>query len=164
MSNGDGTFEDETAARFSVQPRAELDQSLVGTGIGEGVIELIDVDRDGDMDIVDTQANFGGPNFAIYPRVTLALNNGHGVFEEVASDFFPLRMDQAYFDATLGNGLDGEELIQRSAVVDLDGQGWLDFVSHLTIWRDISTADDSEPKWESAVTSQSFISKRATDE
>ncbi len=164
VSNGDGTFEDETAARFSVQPRAELDQSLVGIGIGEGVIQLIDLDRDGDLDIVDTQGNYGGPNFAIYPRVTLALNNGYGVFEEVASDFFPLRMDQAYFDATLGNGLDGEELIQRSGVVDLDGQGWLDFVSHLTIWRDISTAEDSEPKWESALTSQSFISKRAAGE
>ena len=30
--------------------------SLQGTGIGEGVITLRDVDRDGDLDIVDTQA------------------------------------------------------------------------------------------------------------
>ena len=81
VSQGDGTFSDETPTRFADQPRSELDQSLRGIGIGEGVIVLKDVDRDGDLDIVDTQGIYGGENFAIYPRVTLAFNDGTGVFQ-----------------------------------------------------------------------------------
>ena len=92
ISNGDGTFVDETATRFSYQPRSELDTSLLGTGIGEGVINLQDWDGDGDLDIIDTQETYGGENFAIYPRITLAINDGDGNFEEVSHDFFPNMM------------------------------------------------------------------------
>ena len=102
ISNGDGTFSDETSARFADQPRSELDQSLQGTGIGEGVIELKDVDQDGYLDIVDTQAIYGGPNFEIYPRVTLAFNDGSGIFQEVPLDYFPKRMSWDYFDRFKG--------------------------------------------------------------
>ena len=56
ISNGDGTFTDETSSRFSYQPRSGLDPSLTGTGIGEGQITLQDWDGDGDLDIIDTQA------------------------------------------------------------------------------------------------------------
>ena len=46
------------------------------------------MDQDGDLDIVVT-ANYGGEDTRIYPKVTLALNNGEGVFEEVPLDYFP---------------------------------------------------------------------------
>jgi len=129
ISNGDGTFSDETSARFADQPRSELDQSLQGTGIGEGVIELKDVDQDGDLDIVDTQAIYGGPNFELYPRVTLAFNDGTGIFQEVPLDYFPKRMSWDYFDRFKGAMSYGPPLIHRSGVIDLDGEGHLDFVS-----------------------------------
>ena len=164
ISNGDGTFIDETDTRFADQPRAGLDQSLTGTGIGEGVIFLKDMDLDGDLDIIDTQAIFGGEDFSIYPRVTLALNDGTGVFTEVPLDYFPKRMVWSYFDNYQNWGVDGAYLIHRSGVVDLDGAGHLDLVSslHGTLYR--STDDDSEEKDESIVTTQSFISKRRAEE
>ena len=72
MSLGDGTFEDETTIRFEEQPRAALDVTLGEgvTGIGEGVIILRDIDSDGDLDIIDTTAIYGGAGYEIYPRVT----------------------------------------------------------------------------------------------
>jgi hypothetical protein len=165
ISNGDGTFEDETSTRFADQPRAGLDESLQGTGIGEGVIALRDVDGDGDLDIVDTQAIYGGEDFAIYPRVTLAFNNGEGVFEEVPLDYFPLRMMWDDFDRYNNSGVDvGPPLIHRSGLVDLDGEGHLDLVSSLqgTLFR--VTEDDPEAKQESIVTTQTFISKRKVNQ
>ena len=161
ISNGDGTFNDETSTRFADQPRAGLDESLQGTGIGEGVITLRDVDRDGDLDIVDTQAIYGGEDFEIYPRVTLAFNDGQGVFEEVPLDYFPKRMRWVDFDAYQGsNQYDGADLIHRSGVVDLDGEGHLDLVSSIqgTIFR--STEDDPEKKDEGVVSTQTYISKK----
>jgi len=161
ISNGDGTFNDETQSRFAYQPRAELDTSLQGTGIGEGVIVLRDVDRDGDLDIVDTQAIYGGPDFEIYPRVTLAFNDGTGVFTEVPLDYFPKRMMWDYFDAYNGSGMDGgTPLIHRSGVIDLDGKGHLDFVMGFQGSMFRATETDSELKQESIITTQSFISKK----
>ena len=164
MSNGDGTFADETNTRFAEQPRSGLDESLQGTGIGEGVIDLKDVDGDGDLDIVDTQAIYGGEDFAIYPRVTLAFNNGEGVFEEVSLDYFPKRMAWTYLDRYDNWGFDGPDLIHRAGVIDLDGEGHLDLVSSLqgTLFR--VTEDDPEAKQESIVTTQTFISKRKANE
>ena len=161
VSQGDGTFSDETPTRFADQPRSELDQSLRGIGIGEGVIVLKDVDRDGDLDIVDTQGIYGGENFAIYPRVTLAFNDGTGVFQEVPLDYFPARMRWDYFDKFRGGMSYGPPLIHRSGVVDLDGKGHLDFVSGFqggpALLVDV---DDGEAKNTQIITTNSFISKR----
>ena len=153
MSAGDGTFTDETITRFEVQPRAQLDPTLGAgvTGIGEGVIVLRDIDLDGDLDLVDTTAIFGGSGFEIYPRVTLALNDGTGIFTEVPEDFFPTRMDFSYFDGYSAMGTYGTPVMQRSGVIDLDGNGWLDFVSHIHG----NFGNDS-----SVVSTQSFISKK----
>jgi hypothetical protein len=153
MSAGDGTFTDETITRFEVQPRAQLDPTLGAgvTGIGEGVIVLRDIDLDGDLDLVDTTAIFGGSGFEIYPRVTLALNDGTGIFTEVPEDFFPTPMDFSYFDGYSAMGTNGTPVMQRSGVIDLDGNGWLDFVSHIYG----NFGNDS-----SVVSTQSFISKK----
>ena len=129
ISNGDGTFVDETATRFSYQPRSELDTSLLGTGIGEGVINLQDWDGDGDLDIIDTQETYGGENFAIYPRITLAINDGDGNFEEVSHDFFPNRAVFSHFDNASSREIAGTELMTRGGMIDLDGYGHLDIVS-----------------------------------
>lgn len=161
ISNGDGSFTDETSTRFSHQPRAGLDTSLQATGIGEGVIVLRDVNGDGHLDIVDTQAIYGGVNFEIYPRVTLAFNDGSGVFSEVPLDYFPNRMKWDFFDRYNGSGQDGgTPLIHRSGVLDLDGLGHLDFVMGFqgTMFR--TTPADPDLKPESIITTQSFISKK----
>jgi hypothetical protein len=163
ISNGDGTFNDESSVRFADQPRAALSEDIrPGSNGGGGFISLKDVDQDGDLDIVDTQAIYTGTDFLIFPRVTLALNDGEGVFEEVPFDYFPKRMAFTYFDNFLDLGFEeGEaELIHRSGVVDLDGNGHLDFVSHLYGATDRATEDDPEIKRETFVTTQSYISKK----
>ena len=131
ISNGDGTFVDETSSRFVDQPRSGLDPSLEGTGIGEGVITLQDYDGDGDLDIVDTQAIYGGVDFEIYPRVTLAENNGEGIFSEVSLDYFPNRAQFTLFDNALNWGFDGTKKVIRGVMVDLDGEGHLDYLSQI---------------------------------
>ena len=165
ISNGDGTFKDETEIRFANQPRANLELNHNSTGIGQGKVKVFDMDQDGDLDIVDTTANYGGEDTRIYPKVTLALNNGEGVFEEVPLDYFPKRMDWSYFDNVANQGMgNATELIQKSGVVDLDGQGHLDFVSSLQGNMDTTTEDDPEPKNTSVLTTQSFISKKRKSE
>jgi len=131
ISNGDGTFIDETISRFSNQPRSGLDPTLSGTGIGEGQITLQDWDGDGDLDIIDTQAIYGGEDFKIYPRLTLAVNDGNGYFEEVALDYFPNRAQFTLFDNALNFGFDGTKLMIRGGMIDLDGEGHLDYVSQI---------------------------------
>ena len=162
ISNGDGTFSDETSARFADQPRSELDQSLQGTGIGEGVIVLKDVDQDGDLDLVDTQAIYGGPNFEIYPRVTLAFNDGTGIFQEVPLDYFPKRMSWDYFDRFRGAMSYGPPLIHRSGLIDLDGEGHLDFVSGYQGGpAEIYDEERGRSLSTQLLSTHSFISKRA---
>ena len=163
ISNGDGTFVDETSSRFEDQPRSDLDPSLEGTGIGEGVITLQDFDGDGDLDIVDTQAIYGGTDFQVYPRVTLAKNNGEGVFAEVPLDYFPNRAQFTLFDNALNWGFDGTKKIIRGGMIDLDGKGHLDYVSQIQ-----GTFDPDDNilfrNVESFISSFSVISKNPIEE
>ena len=160
ISNGDGTFTDETSSRFSYQPRSELDPSLSGTGIGEGVITLQDFDGDGDLDLIDTQAIYGGEDFKVYPRLTLGVNDGNGIFEEVAFDYFPNRAQFTLFDNALNWGFDGTKLMIRGGMLDLDGKGHLDYVSQI---QGTFNAEDNElfsPPQQAFISSFSMISKR----
>ena len=160
ISNGDGTFSDETSSRFSYQPRSGLDPSLTGTGIGEGQITLQDWDGDGDLDIIDTQAIYGGADYEIYPRLTLAVNDGSGNFEEVALDYFPNRAQFTLFDNALNWGFDGTKLMIRGGMLDLDGKGHLDYVSQI---QGTFNAQDNElfsPPQQAFISSFSMISKR----
>ncbi len=160
ISNGDGTFTDETSSRFAYQPRSELDSSLSGTGIGEGVISLQDFDGDGDLDLIDTQAIYGGEDFEIYPRLTLAVNDGSGNFEEVALDYFPNRAQFTLFDNALNWGFDGTKLMTRGGMMDLDGEGHLDYVSQI---QGTFNATDNElfsPPQQAFISSFTMISKK----
>ena len=160
ISNGDGTFTDETSSRFSYQPRSGLDPSLTGTGIGEGQITLQDWDSDGDLDIIDTQAIYGGADYEIYPRLTLAINDGSGNFEEVALDYFPNRAQFTLFDNALNWGFDGTKLMIRGGMIDLDGEGHLDYVSQI---QGTFNAQDNElfsPPQQAFISTFSMISKQ----
>ncbi len=95
INNGKGFFSDETAERL---PRDE-DLSMDG--------EFLDIDEDGDLDIVTANLDdirgrrFGAP-YRVY------LNNGEGKFREGTTSVFP--------QAVTGNGLDVE-------AGDMDGDG-----------------------------------------
>ena len=160
ISNGDGTFSDETSSRFSYQPRSGLDPSLTGTGIGEGQITLQDWDGDGDLDIIDTQAIYGGADYEIYPRLTLAVNDGSGNFEEVALDYFPNRAQFTLFDNALNWGFDGTKLMIRGGMLDLDGKGHLDYVSQIQATFNAQDNELFSPPQQAFISSFSMISKR----
>ena len=160
ISNGDGTFTDETSSRFSYQPRSGLDPSLTGTGIGEGQITLQDWDGDGDLDIIDTQAIYGGADYEIYPRLTLAVNDGSGNFEEVALDYFPNRAQFTLFDNALNWGFDGTKLMIRGGMIDLDGEGHLDYVSQIQATFNAQDNELFSPPQQAFISSFSMISKQ----
>jgi hypothetical protein len=70
VNDGRGRFTDETAARLPATPWSTMDG------------EFVDVDRDGDLDLVTT----GFPRGS-HPH--LFLNDGHGRFSEASRDYFP---------------------------------------------------------------------------
>ena len=160
ISNGDGTFTDETSSRFAYQPRSELDPTLSGTGIGEGVLTLKDFDGDGDLDLIDTQGIYGGEDFEVYPRLTLGVNDGNGVFEEVALDYFPNRAQFTLFDNALNWGFDGTKLMIRGGMLDLDGKGHLDYVAQIQGTFNATDNDLFSSPQQSFISSFSMISKK----
>ena len=52
-------------------------------------------------------------------------------FEEVALDYFPNRAQFTLFDNALNWGFDGTKLMIRGGMIDLDGEGHLDYVSQI---------------------------------
>lgn len=92
INDGRGFFSDQTAARVPAG------KSLTAEG------EFVDVDRDGDLDLVTTE-------FLDAKPYRLSLNDGGGVFTEATGSVFPSGLK--------GEGIDAE-------VADFDGDGRLD--------------------------------------
>lgn len=153
LNDGQGRFSDATDTHYARQPLAGQ-QTFEGggnQGIGEGDIHLIDFDKDGDLDIIDSHGDCGCSDISDYPRVIVALNDGNGFFEPISNDVFPNRMELGFFagydGVSDGSGRVASEpgftgsgpmhpddrptkKIWRSAFVDLDGEGDLDLVSY----------------------------------
>jgi hypothetical protein len=70
INNGDGTFRNESAARLGPFDRLWI----TNVGVVIPVLELQDVDRDGDLDL------WGKSWDTSHPEPLLLLNNGNGVF------------------------------------------------------------------------------------
>jgi hypothetical protein len=92
INDGRGFFTDQTAARLAGEKSHTVDA------------EFVDVDRDGDLDLVTTQFTDAKP-------WRVALNDGAGVFAEATGSVFPPGLK--------GEGIDAE-------VADFDGDGRLD--------------------------------------
>lgn len=95
VNNGDGTFRDETASRLPSLDRQVAIRSL----------ELRDLDRDGDLDMLafpwDDQA----------PNPLLHLNDGAGRFALVSFDFKVFDLPYAFLDID-GDG--GHDIVQST--------------------------------------------------
>jgi hypothetical protein len=92
VNDGRGFFGDQTAARLPADRSLTVDA------------EFVDVDRDGDLDLVTTQ-------FLDAKPYRVSLNDGAGVFTEATGSVFPSGLK--------GEGIDAE-------VADFDGDGRLD--------------------------------------
>ena len=96
INDGTGRFTDETNTR------------LIESAVSTVDVDLVDLDRDGDLDLVE--ANFGGQGYRIFT------NDGSGSFTDESPEFLPL--------SVTGVGVDAE-------VFDANGDGHLDmFLTH----------------------------------
>jgi len=110
MSNGDGTFRDDTRSRLPLQG-----DGFPGVGGPLGSLRLAHLNGDDAWDIKFVL--FGPDDFSPESHVrNLYLNNGAGFFEALPRDFAPIRNGLA----TVGPG---------SQPVDVNGDGFDDFVS-----------------------------------
>jgi len=104
INNGDGTFRNDTASRLGPVEQQRARRWLSTSGTPREVIEVRDVDRDGDLDLL------AKPWDADHPDPLLLLNDGSGVFTW----------------GVLGTQLRGGDLWY--AFLDLEGDGGLDLL------------------------------------
>ena len=98
INDGQGRFTDATAARLPTDTLSALDG------------DFVDVDADGDLDLVTSTVTFDGQSITSAPYRT-ALNDGTGTFTESTAAVFP--------PGVTGRGLDSE-------AADFNGDGRLD--------------------------------------
>ena len=98
INDGQGRFTDVTAAQLPTDTLSALDG------------DFIDVDADGDLDLVTSNVAFDGQSITSAPY-RVAINDGSGTFTESTAAVFPA--------GVTGRGLDSER-------ADFDGDGRLD--------------------------------------
>jgi Ca2+-binding RTX toxin-like protein len=118
VNKGNGVFTDETGLRINNAPR-----DVVG---GEGELNALDIDGDGDLDLIDSSVPIENGRRA--PSGTsVALNDGTGHFTWVSNEIFayvqPFQIKgYEYLESTWTEGPG------RMIPIDLDGKNGLDFV------------------------------------
>ena len=127
INDGSGHFADETDDRLGDQ-----NDYLIGktANQGEGQVDLLDFNGDGNIDIFDRRGTFqkrseSDPSPA---GASIWLNDGNGNFVDVPPTVFPFVEPR---DMSPINGKDPNFLgtLMSSAAIDLDGKAGLDLVS-----------------------------------
>jgi hypothetical protein len=147
INDGDGNFEDKTDVMYPNQLRSGLAQTVASIGIGEGDVNMVDFDGDGDMDIIDSvggcEASSNCTEYAETPRTVIALNDGNNLFSEIPHSFLPQRIEmhmiRGYdgYSSFMGSDFPPNDAhpppdqisMNLSIPINLDNQGSLDFVS-----------------------------------
>ncbi|MDO8539626.1 MAG: VCBS repeat-containing protein [Opitutaceae bacterium] len=128
VNKGNGVFADETATRL-VDPRKDyvVNNSV---GIGEGSLHFVDVNRDGFIDIVDSNGPEDGTgiNANSMPGSTVFLNRGNGTFSHLP------RTARPWVQRWQIRGFEGyrqyaEGPMDQAYPIDLDGTGNIEFVT-----------------------------------
>ena len=110
--------------------------------------ELSDFDGDGDLDIA--VGNDKAPNY-------IFLNDGNGNF--VKSNTFGRPYSNTR-NITLNGGFDGTKLMIRGGMLDLDGEGHLDYVAQIQGTFNAQDNDLFSPPQQSFISSFSMVSKK----
>jgi hypothetical protein len=126
INNGDGTFRNESAARLGAFDRLWI----TNAGVVRPVLELQDVDRDGDLDLWGNSWDLSNPEPLLW------LNNGSGVLRHQPFSF-GLRNSDWYF-----------------AFVDMEGDGGHDVLltlnfppDHVFVIRDLGCRPITATSW-----------------
>ena len=138
INDGNGNFTDKSFEALGDQPRSgdygDPDYTHFCNAHGEGSIFLRDYDGDGDLDIIDVAPGGSGPNGCTSPSIFL--NNGSGVFSELAFDLAWVQETQVegwetWQDSGALRPPTGK-LSLKAYPLNLDNKNKLDFVSS---WR-----------------------------
>ena len=127
VNKGNGVFTDETEARLT-DPRKDRFINN-GVGAGEGTLHLVDVNRDGFIDIVDAgAAEQTDANAAGQPGMTTFLNKGDGTFATQPWSAVPWVQPWQLTGYTHVREF-FERPLQAAFPIDLDGTGNIEFVT-----------------------------------
>ncbi len=130
VNKGNGVFVDETAARL-VDPRKDY-MIAAGVGLGEGSLHFVDVNRDGFIDIVDSNGAEAGatPNVNGQPGSTVFLNRGDGTFALLPRAARPwVQRWQLQGFENLRQYQEGP--MEQAYPIDLDGTGNIEFITYV---------------------------------
>ncbi|WP_265416133.1 FG-GAP-like repeat-containing protein [Caulobacter segnis] len=121
VNKGQGKFADETAARIDNAPRDKWH--------GEGQLDMVDIDGDGDVDLIhSTDWTYDSSGKIMGGGVAVAVNDGKGVFTWLPQTVFA---DIKGFQLT---GFESAEPFQqrdflaRLFPIDIDKSGGVDFI------------------------------------
>jgi len=162
VNDGDGNFTDNSFAALGEQPRAgdygDPDYTHFCDAHGEGSIFLRDYDGDGDLDIIDVGPGGATPTSCASPNIFL--NNGTGVFSELAVDWAWAQGTQVegwetWQDSGAARPPEGRK-IKKAYPINLDNKNHLDFVSS---WR-APAQDASGTSVENIVNTYQIMSKK----
>jgi len=162
INDGNGNFTDNSFEALGEQPRAgdytDPDYTHFCDAHGEGSIFLRDYDGDGDLDIIDVGP--GGETPTSCASLSIFLNNGTGVFSELAVDWAWVQGTQVEgWETWQDNGAarppEGRK-IMKAFPLNLDNKNHLDFVSS---WR-APAQDANETSVENIVSTYQIMSKK----
>jgi len=162
INDGNGNFTDNSFVALGEQPRAgdytDPDYTHFCDAHGEGSIFLRDYDGDGDLDIIDVGPGGETPTSCASPNIFL--NNGTGVFSELAVDWAWVQGTQVegwetWQDSGAARPPEGRK-IMKAFPLNLDNKNHLDFVSS---WR-APAQDANETSVENIVSTYQIISKK----
>ncbi|HWU80304.1 MAG TPA: FG-GAP-like repeat-containing protein [Caulobacter sp.] len=121
INKGQGQFVDETAARIDNAPRDKWH--------GEGQLDLVDIDGDGDIDLIhSTDWTYDSAGKITGGGVAVAVNNGKGVFTWLPQSTFT---DVKTFQLTGGESSEPfqqRDYLARLFPIDIDKSGGVDFI------------------------------------
>jgi hypothetical protein len=162
VNDGDGNFTDNSFAALGEQPRAgdygDPDYTHFCDAHGEGSIFLRDYDGDGDLDIIDVGPGGATPTSCASPNIFL--NNGTGVFSELAVDWAWVQGTQVegwetWQDSGAARPPEGRKIV-KAYPLNLDNKNHLDFVSQ---WQ-VPAQDASGTSVENIVSIYQTMSKK----
>lgn len=122
INQGGGRFVDETASR--------VDNSGFDALHGEGQLFVLDVNRDGTMDLVHSTGPTYRPDAPPLGSARILINRGDGVFYDVDQDVFPIVQPWNFAGFEGATFLSG--YLNRVVPVDTGNPNGLDFVSFVT--------------------------------
>ena len=142
INQGNGFFIDETNLRINNSKRADLNNlDTTESGLGEGVLYLLDIDNNGSIDIVD--ATTAGWKENSIPGLHIFLNDGDGNFSYVEQSSY------IYLNPYQIEGFEkleqwNQRPMQTSIPINIDGQYGIDFITVTQVPDFVSSATDSE--------------------